>query len=112
MDVTFGDRKIRKLCSVEKEGIQKLGPVCAKKLRARMADLSAAPSLEDLRGVPGAGRLHELAGDRKWQFALDLLHPYRLVFEPTERPPPLKQDGGLDWLRITTVTIIEIVDYH
>lgn len=77
-----------------------------------MTDLLAATCLEDLRNVPGTGRLHELTGDRKGQFAMDLLHPYRLIFEPTENPPPLKDDGGLDWLQITAVTIVEIADYH
>lgn len=75
-----------------------------------MADLSAAPTLEDLRTLPG--RLHELTGDRKGQLALDLQQPYRLVIEPTEEPAPVKDDGGLDWRRITAVTIVEIVDYH
>lgn len=112
MDITFDGKKIQKLCSVEKEGIKKLGPQCARKLRTRMADLSAAPSLEDLRGVPGTGRLHELTGDRKGQFAMDLLHPHRLIFVPTDDPPPTKEDGGLDWVQITAVTIVEIVDYH
>ena len=49
------------------------------------------------------GRLHELKGDRKGQYSLDLVHPYRLLFtaEPVQ-----------NWSEITTVTIIGIVDTH
>jgi toxin HigB-1 len=112
LEISFRDRRIQKLCSIEKESTKRLGQRCARKLRARMMDLSAAQSLEDLRNVPGTGRLHELRGDRKGQFAMDLVHPLRLVLIPTEDPPPKKNDGGLDWNQITAVTIIEIGDYH
>lgn len=40
-----------------------------------------------------------LKGDRKGQYAMDLIHPYRLVFEKI----------GND---IQVANIMEIVDYH
>jgi toxin HigB-1 len=112
VEITFADNRIRKLCSGQNTGIRKLGSQCARKLRARLADLQAAANLEDLRGVPGAGRLHELSGDRRGFLAIDLSHPYRLLLRPTEDPPPFKKDGGLDWSQVTAVTITSIVDYH
>ena len=45
------------------------------------------------------GRCHPLTGDRNGQFAVDLVHPYRLVFE---------KNGE----EIQIANIIEIVDYH
>ena len=42
---------------------------------------------------------HPLTGDRNGQFAVDLVHPYRLVFE---------KNGE----EIQIANIIEIVDYH
>jgi Plasmid maintenance system killer protein len=45
------------------------------------------------------GRCHPLTGDRKGQYAMDLSHPYRLVFK-------VKQES------IEIAEIIEIVDYH
>ena len=112
MDVLFRTNKLKKICSQEKEGIRTLGPESARKLRTRMADLEAAPTLEHLRNVPGTGRLHELTGDRKGQLSLDVKHPYRLLFVPTDIPPPTKPDGGLDWSNITSITIIDIEDTH
>lgn len=100
------------ICSIEREGIKQLGPKCAKKLRVRMVDLRAASCLEDLRNVPATGRLHELKGQRKGQFAIDLQHPYRLIMEPAKVPPPQKEDGGIDWVQVTSVRILEIIDYH
>lgn len=47
------------------------------------------------------GRCHELKGSRKNEYALDLIHPFRLVFV---------KDGFND--RVEIVKIISIEDYH
>jgi proteic killer suppression protein len=57
-------------------------------------------------------RRHELSGNRKGRFAVDLKHPQRLVFEPNHNPLPRGADGGLDLKKINAVTIIEVEDYH
>lgn len=57
-------------------------------------------------------RLHQLVGGRENQFAIDLVHPYRLVFEPDHDPIPLKDDGGIDLTRVTAITVLDVVDYH
>lgn len=72
-------------------------------------ELGAANNLSML---PPAARCHPLEGDRKGQFAVDLKHPYRLVFEPLSDELPLKEDGSLDIGRITGIIILDIVDYH
>lgn len=43
---------------------------------------------------------------------MDLVHPYRLIFEPANEPAPLLSDGGLDWDRVTAVRIIGVDDTH
>ncbi len=48
-------------------------------LRDMLSALNAATSPQDL-DQPG-WRFHRLKGDRAGQYALDLSHPYRLVFE-------------------------------
>ena len=88
---------------------RKLGQKMARKLRARLSDLMAVSAVTEL---PRAGRPHPLTGDRAGQFALDLVHPNRLVFEPDHNPVPLTDDGGVDWSRVTRVCIIWIGDYH
>jgi plasmid maintenance system killer protein len=111
MDIRFASRKIQKLCDSENEMRARLGARGAARLSQRLAELKAATALEDLRHLPGA-RCHELTQDRKGQLAVDLVHPRRLIFEPAQDPVPVKEDGGLDWLRVTAVVIIGIVDYH
>jgi len=110
VDITFSTRKLEKQCNDSKTMTRTWGTIQAKKLRRRLDDLSAASTLEIMRTLPG--RCHELKGDRAGQLSLDLEHPYRLVFEPTNDPIPQKQDGGLNWTAITAVRIIEVVDTH
>ena len=59
-----------------------------------------------------AGRPHPLKGNRLGEFALDLDGGRRLVFVPTEIPPPARDDGSIDWHRVTRVRITFIGDYH
>ena len=35
-----------------------------------------------------------------------------IVFTHADKPLPLKPDGALDLTKITTIKIIEVVDYH
>lgn len=87
------------------------GQVRARILQRRLDDLRAATVLEDMR-PPLPGRCHELTGNREGELAIDLDHPYRLVFCVADNPVPLKEDGGLDWKSVTAIQITEITDYH
>jgi toxin HigB-1 len=108
MKITFENEDYKTLCEQSNIAQRKLGPQMAKKLRARLAELMAASSVAELC----AGRPHPLKGDRAGQFALDLVHPRRLVFEPDQDPVPFKDDGGIDWSQVTQVCIVWIGDYH
>lgn len=108
MDILFADENLKKLCNEQRVATRKLGPVCAKKLRTRLADLDAATVVTDL----AAGRPHPLKADRNGQFAVDLGGGVRLVFEPANEPVPKKEDDSIDWSRVTAVRIVYIGDYH
>jgi plasmid maintenance system killer protein len=101
-----------KLFSTEKELRKQFGPRMTRVIQRRLMQLFAAESLEDLRGAPG--RLHELTGDRAGQFAMDLVHPGRLIFIPAgdDGSELRKPDGGWNWSRIARVIVIEAADYH
>ena len=83
----------------------------AKKIMMRMAVLKSAPCLATIPVVKPE-RMHELSGNRKGTFAVDLKHPFRLVFEPVEEPVPKKKDGGIDLDKIITIRILAVEDYH
>ena len=83
----------------------------ARKVRQRLAELSAADTLAVAVKLPAA-RLHALKGDRKGQYAVDVKHPFRLIFEPAHDPIPTKDDGGVDLEKITRIRVLAVEDYH
>jgi len=64
----------------------------------RIGEIEAADTVEDMIKYR-IGRCHPLTNNRKGQYAVDLVHPYRLVFE---------KSGN----KIQVAHIMEIVDYH
>ena len=50
-----------------------MGAERAEKLQQRLDDMDSASTLEDTRNLPG--HYHELVGDRKGQWACDLVSP-------------------------------------
>lgn len=111
MEINFQNRKLDKIFNSAK-GLQKqYGERMAKVIMNRLAILKAARSLA-LVPITPPERRHQLGSARKGQYAVDLVHPYRLVFKPNHEPLPRKQDGGIDTEQVTAITIIEVVDYH
>ena len=110
MDIYFADKKLAKILNSRKEAERKYGHRMAKVIMQRLTDVEAAENLEVLMTLPG--RHHPLKGGRKGQFACDLVHPYRLIYEPGNNPLPQDESGGLIYSEITVIDIIEITDYH
>ena len=108
MEIDFKDKKLRELCEQRATADRKLGAACSRKLRARLGDLQAARCVTDL----SAGRPHPLERDRAGQFGVDLEGGRRLVFEPNHNPVPTRDDGSIDWSRVTQVRIVFVGDYH
>ncbi|CAN5448108.1 hypothetical protein BH23VER1_BH23VER1_08330 [soil metagenome] len=111
MEVSFGTKKLAKLLNSEKDTLRKYGPDNGRRILTRLSQLAAAASLRDLAALPQI-RLHELAANRDEQLSLDVKHPYSLIIVPNHDETPRKDDGGLDWQRITSITITEIADTH
>lgn len=68
------------------------------RINQRIMELHAADSVEMLVRL-SIGRCHPLKGNRLGQYAMDLVQPYRLVFEQNEN-------------KLELVNIISIEDYH
>ena len=77
----------------------------------RLAVLKAARNLGMVPMTP-PDRRHQLSANRDEQFAVDLVHPRRLVFEPNHEPLPRRDDGGIDTDQVTAITILDVIDYH
>lgn len=110
MEVHFATKKLAETLTQDKARVKTYGDVPARKIAIRINALKAAERLEDLRHV--AGRCHELRGNRAGQLAVDLTGNLRLVFRPTEDPPPANPSGGLDWAEVKAVSVLEVTDYH
>lgn len=98
MRVTYKNRKLEQICTNAKVSDKAYGTKMSEMIQLRIDQLHAASSVEML--ISGKiGKCHSLIGNRKGQYAMTLIQPYRLVFE--------KENDELKIIRI-----IEIVDYH
>ncbi len=111
MDIGFRTRKLERTFNAAHTLQKSYGARMAKTIMSRMAVLRAAPSLEVVPTTPPERR-HQLVGDRDELFAVDLVHPHRLVFEANHEPVPRRDDGGIDTEQVTAITILDVVDYH
>lgn len=98
MDITYHNRKIKKICTDAKTADRVYGKEMAEKIHQRIDEITAADTVEMMIQFH-VGRCHPLSQNRKGQYAVDLIHPYRLVFE---------KNGD----EIQIANILEIVDYH
>ncbi len=111
MEITFRTRKLQKVFNSCKDIKRNYGDHMARAIQNRLAVLRNASNLY-LVPTSRPERLHQLSGNRKGQFAVDLVHPQRLLFEPNHDPVPENEEGGIDKDQVTAITIIEVTDYH
>lgn len=98
MFITYKNKKIEKICTEAKTAERDYGCEMADKIHQRIDEITAADTVEMMIQFH-IGRCHPLTQNRKGQYAVDLVHPYRLVFE---------KNGD----EIQIANILEIVDYH
>ena len=98
MDITYKNKKMEKICTDAKIADKTYGSDMAEKIHMRIDQIRATDTVE-LMILFHIGRCHQLTNNRKGQYAMDLVHPYRLVFE---------KHGD----EIQIAHIMEIVDYH
>ncbi len=106
MILEFKNNKIQKECENPKKAQQAYGEEMKKKLLLRVNELRSSDTLEDVSYIPAA-RLHRLKGNRSHQYAVDLVHPFRLVFAPKCDAADLNKLNSIEIVKIE-----EVVDYH
>jgi proteic killer suppression protein len=111
MDIGFRGSLMQRLGNDGNFRRKRLGEERAKKLLLRLNQITAASSLEELCSLPQA-RCHQLSGNRKDQFSVDLDGPYRLIVEVSDDPIPRRTDGGIDRSQVHGLVALEITDTH
>ena len=98
LKITYKDKKIEEVCTDYAKAKRQHGAAMAGKIHQRIKEIHNTDTVETMVQY-GIGRCHLLRGDRKGKYAVDLIHPYRLIFE---------KHGE----EIQIAHIMEIVDYH
>lgn len=110
MKLSYKSNRLEKSLTEARE-MQKTFGEMSKKVNQRMKDLSASANLEILKSIPAAN-CHELKGNKKGMFAVDISGNYRLTFVPDHNPIPVKDDNSIDCIQITDIQITGTEDYH
>lgn len=111
MELSFKNNKLAKVMNSERELLRTYGQDNGRWIALRLQNIRDAATLEELSKVPQT-RVHEMTAERNEQISVDAKHPYRLILVCAHEETPRKPDGGLDWVRITKVQVIEITDPH
>lgn len=111
MQISYKNRKLEKSVKDARAIVKNYG-TRAKLVKQRLEELKAAPDLSDFEKMPQSN-CHELRGGRKGELAVDISPNHRIIFIPENEPVPKKEDGGLNWEKVTKIKIIAIgEDYH
>ena len=98
MKIEYRTDKLKNICTDTKTATREYGKEMALKLQLRVRQIKNLDAVETLVMLC-ISRCHPLHGNREGQYAMDLAHPYRLVFT--------KHGSDIQIARIE-----EIVDYH
>jgi len=108
--VEYATRKLEKVLNDAARLKKEYGAEQAQKIQRRLAVLAAAVNLAEVPMVK-PDRCHALKGDRAGEFAVDLKHPFRLIFKP-QQPVTQLPGGGIDKTKVNAIIILEVVNYH
>jgi len=95
MEILFRTRKLERQFTKSAEAIKAFGQEVGRLYIQRLNIIAGARALEELKALPGL-RCHELSGNRRGQYAVNLTGFYRLIFTLV--------DDRIDVIRIEEVS--------
>lgn len=110
MEIVFKSQRLQAEFNDEKKLTKNRGKKQATIIMRRLTQLRAAPSLQTMRTLPG--RWYKLTSDKAGWILADLDGKNRLIVEPATDPAPTTAEGGLDWVQVTAVKILGVLDTH
>ena len=109
MDIDFASNALAKSMA-SASNMQRTYGDLSRRLKLRLDLLYLADCLADVPTTPPPRR-HLLTGEYAGHFAVDISGNWRLVFKPSQ-PVPVSPDGSTDLKAVTSITLIEVTDYH
>ena len=104
MEIAFAEKHLRKMCENQSYASQKLGTSVAGKLQARLADLEAAVTVDDL--IVGAPQ--KLSGELEGQIKIELSEDRVMILCANEDPLPRKKSGVINWKFVTRLKLLHV----
>lgn len=98
VEIGYRNKKLERICTDVGYAIKQHGEEMAIKIHYRIDQIRSAENIGMLIRS-GFGRCHELNGKRKETYAMDLVHPFRLVFMKSSQSE-------------IQIIILTIEDYH
>lgn len=111
LNIAFRTTKLEKTFNSKREMDKTYGDRMAQVLAIRLAVLRSAQALSMVPSTPPERR-HQLRRNMRGHYAVDLVHPHRLIFKPNHSPVPRLPDGGIDVAQVTAIMIVDVIDYH
>jgi hypothetical protein len=104
LELAFSQKSLRDLCESQLKAERRLGIAVADTLRARLADLRDAESVDDLLAGPPQVVDHEPPG----RVAIPLSPTVIIVFCANHASVPLNDLGRVSWSRVSRIKILEV----
>ena len=104
MQLAFDSEHLRSICENEATAETGLGAEVARALKGRLADLSAATSVNDLPvGNPQITKI-----DDTKCLVISLPHNYRIICEANHPRNPSTASGNVDWDQVARIRVTHI----
>ena len=107
MDLAFSDKSLRELCESQLKAEREFGVRIANKLRARLADLHDAKSINDVVAA-STKKLNSGQG----QMAIELCDGAHLIFCANHVKNPQTKNGEIDWPKVSRIKLLRIEDVY
>jgi hypothetical protein len=104
LELNFLTAELRDICEDRAVAIQKLGPVLGVQLGARLADIEAVDTLDELSALHAAD-FDEVEAE---EYRLRVAPETALALQPGGAKPPRHEDGRIDWSRLDRLSVIGI----
>lgn len=104
MELSFEDKAFQKTCRSDKALSSMFGSQIARTVRQRLDELAAAPSLRDMRNLPGG--CTAIRSSDSCKFAVSLIPPKNLVFIAIGN----SVSGVIDWSNIVSIKVVGVCE--